>query len=160
MVSRDGGASWTTVVAAPNQLVILNWFVSADGHVLASPTTPFVSPGVSATAVVGTAVAGTAVVGTAVPFPPPTFQSGGHPLLNGTPSGGAYNSPADVTPVSGKSYIMSYDPANNRWSNVTTPPENGELLEVTPASANGGAILWFMGTGTKGTQYTLYRYVV
>jgi hypothetical protein len=128
--------------------------------VLASPTTPFVSPGVSATAVVGTAVAGTAVVGTAVPFPPPTFQSGGHPLLNGTPGGGAYNSPADVTPVSGKSYIMSYDPANNRWSNVTTPPENGELLEVTPASANGGAILWFMGTGTTGTQYTLYRYVV
>ena len=162
MVSLDGGASWKTVATPLNQETILNWFVGADGRVFASPATPFIAPGVSATAIVGTATSGTAV-----PVPPSTPQSGsGHPPLSGTSQSVSVNSsssaspPSDVSPPPGKSYIMSYNPASNGWSKVTTPPENGDLLAVTPASTSGGAVLWFMGTGTTGTSYTLFRYVV
>ena len=162
MVSLDGGASWKTVATPLNQETILNWFVGADGRVFASPATPFILPGVSATTIVGTAIAGTAV-----PVPPQTPQSGtGRPPLSGTSQSVTVNSsssaspPSDVSPLPGKSYIMSYNPADNNWSKVTTPPENGEMLAVTPSGATAGAMLWFMGTGTTGTSYTLFRYVV
>ncbi len=157
MVSLDGGASWNTVATPLNQQTILNWFVSADGRVFASPTTPFISPSASATT----------IVGTTVPVLPVTPQSGtGRPPLSGTSQSVSVNSsssaspPSDVSPPPGKSYIMSYSPASNSWSKVTTPPQNGEMLAVTPAGTGGGAVLWFIGTGTSGTSYTLFRYVV
>jgi hypothetical protein len=163
-VSRDGGATWKTAATPPNQGSVVNWFASADGRVFVSPTTPFTSPGVSGTAV----IVGTAVVGTAVPVPPLTPQSGSsRPPSGGTPVSGTTHSvpssSADVAPPPGKSYIMSYDPASDSWSKVTTPPDRGALLAVTTvtaASAHGGAALWFMGSGTTGTTYTLYRYIV
>jgi hypothetical protein len=160
-VSRDGGASWKTVAAPPNQRAILNWFVSPDGHVIASPAiaaTTMPVPGESPTAIVGTAVPATPVSGT--PVVPLTGTATGattHSTSTSTNSG--LYSPAGISPPPGKSFIVNYNPASNSWSNVTTPPESGSLLAVTPG-ANGKTTLWFMGIGTTGTQYTLYRYAV
>lgn len=156
-ISRDGGASWKTVPALPNQGAILNWFVSADGQVIAAPTTPFVSPGVSATGIVGTGVA-------VPPSPATPHGAGGQPPVDGTPVGATINSstaysPADVSPTA-KSYIMRFDPASNNWSKIVTPPQNSTLLNVTPAGTQDRSVLWFMAVGTSGTTYTLYRYVL
>ncbi len=56
------------------------------------------------------------------------------------------------------SSIQRYDPATNKWSAVTNPPTSGTFLAVTPVDANGGAVLWFMGTSNG--KAALYRYVV
>lgn len=167
-VSRDGGTSWQVVATPPGQAAILNWFVSADGHVFTSPTVSFVV-GVSATVVVGTAVAGTAI-----PFPPccksvGTPQGGSSsPPVFGTAVGGTPNTssssasgPTDVSPPPGKSPILNYDPASNSWSKVVNPPASGEVLAVT-AGSNGEVVIWFLGVNvpTAKLQYTLYRFVL
>lgn len=162
-VSRDGGATWQAVTPPPDQAAILNWFVSADGHVFSSPTTSS-GAGVSGTAIiVGTAVAGTAVV------VPPCCKTGGtpqrgsvYPPVPGTAVGntsGSSSGLADVSPPPGKSPILNYDPASNSWSNVIDPPGIGEMLAVT-TGPHGETVLWFMAVGTSGTQYTLYRDIV
>lgn len=161
MVSRDAGATWQTVVTAPNQQTLLDWFVSTDGRVFSS-TMPLVVPGASTTVIVETAIAGTAV-----PVPSWTSQVGQSQAHGSGTSGsakvnssGSSNSPAAILPSPGKGFILSYGPARNSWSTVATLPASGALLSVTPANATGEAVLWYMGTGTSATQYTLYRYVV
>jgi hypothetical protein len=146
-VSTNGGANWQQVVAAPNEQVIQGWFVSADGHIYTSPTIVSSSPGVGPTA-----IAGTAIVGTAVPATP-VFST---PLPVTTSTGGLPDIQLTL-PVSHPS-IQSYDLANHTWSQVTTPPVNGNLLQVTPADTHGGAILWYVGL--QGTHYALYRFSV
>ena len=146
-VSTNGGASWQQVAAAPNEQVIQGWFVSADGNVFTSPTISFSVPGsgptaVSGTAIVGTAVPATPVFGTPLPV---TMSNGGLPDIQST------------LPVSHPG-IQSYNLASHSWSQVTTPPADGRLLQVTPADTHGGAILWYVGL--QGTRYTLYRYMV
>ena len=54
--------------------------------------------------------------------------------------------------------IQRYDLASHSWSQVTTPPANGDLLEVTPSNTHGGAILWYVDL--QGSHYALYRYEV
>lgn len=149
-VSADGGASWQQVATPPNEQVIQEWFVSVDGRVYTSPTISFSTPGVGATA-----IAGTAIVGTAVPVMPstPVFAT---PLPVRTATGGMPDIQSTM-PVS-HPYIQRYDPASHTWSQVTTPPANGHLLQVTPADTHGGAILWYVGL--QDSHYALYRYIV
>jgi hypothetical protein len=149
-VSTNGGASWQQVAAPPNEQVIQGWFVSASGQVFTSPTIASSSPGVGPTAIVGTAI-----VGTAVPVMPatPVF---GTPLPVKTATG-AMPDIQSTLPVSHPG-IQRYDLASHSWSQVTTPPANGDLLEVTPSSTYGGAILWYVDL--QGSHYALYRYVV
>ena len=146
-VSTNGGASWQQVAAPPEEQLIQNWLVSADGSVYTSPTISSASPGVGATAVAGTPIAGTAVPATPVnttPLPVRTVP-GGLPDIQTT------------LPVSHPS-ILRYNPASQTWSQVTQPPISGQLLQVTPADTHGGAVLWYVGL--SGTQYVLYRYMV
>jgi len=146
-VSSNGGASWQQVAAAPNEQVIQGWFVSADGNVFTSPTISFSSPGVGTTTIIGTAIVGTAIPAT------PVF---GTPLPVTTSTGGLPDIQTTL-PVSHPG-ILSYDLTSQSWSQVTTPPAGGRLLEVTPAATNGGAILWYVGL--QGPHYVLYRYTV
>ena len=141
-VSANGGASWQQVAAPPTEQVIQGWFVSADGNVFTSPTISFSVPGSGPTAIVGTAVPATPVFGTPLPV---TTSTGGLPDIQST------------LPVSHPG-IQRYDLASHSWSQVTTPPADGRLLQVTPADTHGGAILWYVGL--QGTPYTLYRYIV
>src|SRR5579859_5527663 len=129
-VSTNGGTNWQQVVAAPNEQVIQGWFVSADGHIYTSPTITSSSPGVGPTAITGTAIPATPVYGTPLPATPLT---GGLPDIQST------------LPVSHPS-IQRYDLASHTWSQVTTPPTDGHLLQVTPADTHGGAILWYVGS--------------
>jgi hypothetical protein len=146
-VSTNGGANWQQVVAAPNEQVIQGWFVSADGHVFTSPTITSSSPGVGSTAVSGTAIVGTAIPAT------PVFST----PLPVTPSTGGLPDIQSTLPVSHPG-IQRYDLASHSWGQVTTPPAEGRLLQVTSADTHGGAILWYVGL--QGTHYTLYRYTV
>jgi len=148
-VSTNGGASWQEVATPLNEGAIQGWFVSADGHVYTSPTVSSSTPGVGATA-----ISGTAIVGTAVPVMPstPVF---GTPLPLRTATGGM---PEIQAPPNAKPYIQRYDPASHAWSQVTTPPASGNLLQVTSADAHGGAILWYIGIADS--HYALYRYIV
>jgi hypothetical protein len=146
-VSTNGGVSWQQVTAPPNEQIIQGWFVSADGHVFTSPTISFSSPGGGPTA-----IAGTAIVGTAVPATPVL----GTPLPVKTGAGGLPDIQSTL-PVPHPS-IQSYDLASHTWSQVTTPPANGRLLQVTPADTHGGAILWFVGL--QAQHYMLYRFTV
>ncbi len=144
-VSANGGASWQQVATAPNEQVIQGWFVSADGNVFTSPTISFSVPGSGPTAIAGTAIVGTAVPATPVygtPLPV-TTSTGGLPDIQTT------------LPVSHPG-IQRYDLASHSWSQVTTPPADGRLLQVTPADTHGGTILWYVGL--QGTHYALYRY--
>ncbi len=145
-VSRDGGASWQTVAIPTDMLSVQNWYVSPGGQVYASPTIPFNGQ--------PTAVAGTAVAVTAVPIPTRIPQNAElPPQQNSLP--GVH---ASGVPVALSQIIRRYDPASNRWSDVTRPPAAGFMLQVTPAQANSGAILWF--TGMVNGRTSLYRYIV
>ena len=146
-VSRDGGASWQTVAIPTDMLSVQNWYVSPSGQVHASPTIPFSG---QPTAVVGTAVAVTAVP--IVPTRNPQnaeLPSQQNPLPDVRASG---------VPAAPAQIIRRYDPTSNSWSDVTRPPTPGFMLQVAPAQANSGAILWFIGTGNG--RESLYRYVV
>jgi hypothetical protein len=149
-VSTDGGASWQQVATPPAEQLIQDWLVSPDGSVYTSPTISSGSPGAG-----GTAVAGTPIVGTAIPATP-VF---GRPLAATPPGGGLpeIQAPPQSTPQATAS-IQRYDPASHTWSQVTTPPLSGHLLQVTPADTHGGTVLWYVGL--QETHYVLYRYVV
>lgn len=146
-VSTNGGASWQQVAKPPEEQLIQDWFVSADGSVYTSPTISSVSPGVGPSVIPGTAIAGTAVPATPVygtPLPVRTVPSGLPDIQTTLPA-----SHPD---------IQRYDLASHTWSNVTIPPISGHLLAVTPTGTNGGSVLWYVGL--QGTQYALYRYSV
>ena len=145
-VSKDGGASWQLVAIPSDMLSIQNWYVSPGGQVYASPTIPISGQ--------PTAVAGTAVAVTAVPIPTRNPQNAELPPQQNSPSGVH----ASGVPVALSQIIRRYDPASNSWSDVTSPPAAGFMLQVTPAQANSGAILWF--SGMDNGRASLYRYVV
>jgi hypothetical protein len=132
---------------------IQSWFVSPGGQVYASPTIP-----ISGTP---TTITVTAVPATPVPG---NHQYAGLPVPQEASSAGApFNASAVARnqgmPIASSQTIRRYDPTTNRWSDVTRPPIPGFMLQVTPAQANSGAILWFTGTTSTG-QMTLYRFVV
>ena len=144
-VSTNGGATWQEVAIPSDMLSIQNWYVDPDGQVYASPTLPFSGQ--------PTAVAGTVVPIT--PVPRPTVKPRSSSV--GAQSIDAAIYPQTV-PVTASQFIRSYDPTSKSWSDLTRPPTAGFLLQVTPAHANSGAVLWFMGTINE--QATLYRFVV
>jgi hypothetical protein len=145
-ISTNGGASWQSVAIPSDMLSVQSWYVSPGGRVYASPTIPFNGQ--------PTAVAGTAVAVTAVPIPTRIPQNAELPPQQNSPSGVHTSGvPAALSQI-----IRRYDPASNSWSDVTRPPAAGFTLQVTPAQANSGAILWF--TGMVDGRTSLYRYVV
>src|SRR5260370_27430836 len=109
---------------------IKNWYVSPGGEVFAPPTILSKDQ--------PPAVAGTAVAVTAVPVPTRNPQNAELPPQQNSPSGVH----ASAVPVALSQIIRRYDPASNSWSDVTRPPAAGFVLQVTPAQANSGAILW------------------
>jgi hypothetical protein len=159
-MSTDSGSNWQNVVIPSDMQSIQNWYVSPGGQVYASPTIPFSGQ--------PTAIPGTIEPATPVPFPTGNPQSG----IQGVPSVGTDVSrpspiyrPASVVavhaqtpPVALSQFIRRYDPNTNSWSDVTRPPTQGFMLQLTTAQATSGAILWFVGITDKGQ--VLYRYVV
>jgi hypothetical protein len=156
-ISTNGGSKWQNVAIPSDMQSIQNWFVSPEGLVYASPTIPFSSQ--------PTAIVGTIVPTTPVPFPTGNPQSS-------IPSEGvdvSRPSPIDrpsslvvmhakTMPVAPPQFIRLNDPSNNSWSNVTRPPAQGFMLQLTPAQVTSGAVLWFVGMADNGQ--VLYRYVV
>ncbi|HVB72168.1 MAG TPA: hypothetical protein VNE38_01305 [Ktedonobacteraceae bacterium] len=140
-VSTDGGANWQQVPTSADEQNIQSWFVSADGHVYTSPTMSYTMPGTQPTITKGTAVPATPKGVSSTPLPVST-------VIRITP---------DIQ-VPAQAHILSFDASSKKWSQVTTPPTTGNLIEVTPTGTRGGAILWFMGV--QDAQYALYRYTV
>ncbi len=157
-MSTNGGSTWNNLPMPPDMQSIQNWFVSSAGQVYASPTISF--------SIQPTAIPGTIQPATLVPYPTSTPQTG-------VPSAGADISrpspmyqPASFVAVQAQGetaapaqFIRRYDPNTNSWSNVTSPPTNGFMLQLTPVQSTSGAVLWFVGMGDNG-QEILYRYVV
>ena len=167
-MSTNSGSNWQNVAIPSDMQSIQNWYVSPAGQVYASPTIPFSGQ--------PTAVVGTAIPATVVPFPTGNPQSHKH---GASPVGADVSRPSPMyrppvafptfrisvvpvrsltTPVASSQFIRRYDPDTNSWSNVTRPPAQGFLLQLTPAQTAGGAILWFVGITDNGQ--VLYRYVV
>src|SRR5260221_14250907 len=126
--------------------IVHNGYASPGGELYASLTIPISGQ--------PTAVAGTAVAVTAVPIPTRNPQNAELPPQQNSPSGVH----ASGVPVALSQIIRRYDPASNSWSVVTRPPAAGFMLQVTPAQANSGAILWF--SSMDNGRASLYRYVV
>jgi hypothetical protein len=152
-VSRDGGASWQNVPAAPGQVYVQNWFADAHGDVFADALDLKAgTPGGQVTAVTGTVVAVTPV---RVPAGTPQSRilvPGGDTSIT---SGQTTVQPGAVPAFS--TLIERYDLAANAWSVVTNPPASGALLALTPEGASGDT-LWYIGMN-KGKE-VLYRFVV
>jgi hypothetical protein len=163
-MSINGGSNWQ-IVAIPSTIQsIQNWFVSPAGQVYVSPTIPFSGQ--------PTAIPGTLEPATPVPFPTGTPQSVAPPVQQGASSVGAdlsRTSPIDrpsflvaihtqTVSVAPSQFIRRYDPNTNSWSDVTRPPTQGFMLQLTPEQASSGTILWFVGMTDKGQ--VLYRFVV
>ena len=157
-VSANGGMTWKNVAIPSDMQSIQSWFVSPGGQVYASPTMPFSG---TPTTIIITAVPVTPVPGNyqyaGLPASPPGPLSifDGEGEGGGAPSPGAYSR---GVPIATSQPITRYDPATDRWNDVTRPPVPGFMLQLTPAQANSGAILWFSGMTASG-QETLYRFV-
>jgi hypothetical protein len=154
-LSINGGANWQKIAIPSDVQNILNWYVSPGGQVYASPTIPFSGQ--------PTAVVGTAVPITPLPNPTGNPQSAIPSKQQGASSVGAqFIAPpsvhAQAVPIEPAQFIQRYDPTTNTWSDVTRPPTPGFMLQLTPAQATSGAILWFIGMTASG-QMILYRYV-
>jgi len=154
-MSKSGGSNWHNVAIPADMQSIQNWYISPVGQVYASPTIPFTGQ--------PTAVVGTAIPATVVPFPTgnPQSRSVGADVTRSSPT---YRPSSFVavhaltTPVASSQFIRRYDPTTNSWSNVTRPPTQGFMLQLSSAQATSGTILWFVGIADKGQ--VLYRYVV
>ncbi len=158
-ISTNGGSSWQNRTIPSDMKSIQNWFVSAMGQVYVSPTISFSTQ--------PTIIPGTIQPSTPVPNQSGSSQNG----TQGVPPVGADVSrppliyqPASFNVVQARSipnatpqFIRRYDPNTNSWSNVTNPPTNGYMLQLTPAQSSGGAVLWFVGISNSGQ--TLYRYI-
>lgn len=154
-LSTNGGASWQKIAIPSDVQSIQNWYVSPGGQAYTSPTIPFSGQ--------LTAVVGTAVPITPVPNPWSSPQSAIPPNSQGASvTGFQFTAPpalhAQAVPTVPAKFIQRYDPTTNTWSHVTRPPAPGFMLQLTPAQATSGAILWFIGMTANG-QMTLYRYV-
>jgi photosystem II stability/assembly factor-like uncharacterized protein len=158
-LSTNGGSNWQNITIPSDMQSIQNWFVSPIGQAYASPTIPSSSQ--------PTAIPGTIVPATPVPFPTGNPQSG----IQRSPVGADLSRPSPIyrpsslfdvhlqtTSIAFSQFIRRYDPNTGSWSNVAWPPSQGYMLQLTPAQATSGAILWFVGTTDKGQA--LYRYVV
>jgi len=159
-MSKNGGSSWQNVVIPSGMQSIQNWFVSSAGQVYASPTIPFSGQ--------PTAIPGTAVPSTPIPLPTVNPQSGvyGNPVGADLSRQPLIYQPASlvvghirIVSLAPSQFIRKYDPNTNSWSNVTRPPTNGFMLQLSSVQSRSGAVLWFVGVGENGTQ-SLYRYVV
>jgi hypothetical protein len=158
-MSTNGGSNWQNVAIPSDMQSIQNWYVSPAGQVYASPTIPFSGQ--------PTAIVGTVEPATPVPFPTGNPQSG----VQGNPVGADLSRPLPIyrpasagvhtqaVPITPSQFIRRYDPATNSWSDVTMPPTSGFMVQLTPAQATSGAIIWFVGMTGNG-QMALYRYVV
>ncbi len=151
--SSNGGTTWKNVAIPSGMQSIQNWFASPEGQVYASPTIPFSG---TPTAITITAVPVTPVPG--------NYEYARLPIHQEASSAGAQsNAPAGArtqdVPIATSQSIRRYDPTTDSWKDVTMPPVPGFMLQLTPAQANSGAILWFTGTTSSG-QMTLYRFVV
>jgi photosystem II stability/assembly factor-like uncharacterized protein len=149
-MSSNGGATWRDVAPPVGLFGLNNWFGSAGGQVILG--------GLYAAAGSPTAIPGTAVPVTPIPSTP----QASHGIHNGYPSNATskdMQAPlSSQAPMAAPSpYIQRYDPATNNWNRVVMPPAYGLLVEVTPADANGGTVMWFMGMNNK--EVDLYRYV-
>lgn len=150
-MSSDGGATWRDVAPPIGLFGLSNWFVTANGQVILGGL--YVTTG-SPTAIPGTAVPATPVAST--PQASRDIQNG---YPNNATSRDAREPLSSQSPLVAPSlYIQRYDPVANKWSRVVMPPAYGLVVEVTTADANGGAVLWFMGTKSK--EVDLYRYVM
>jgi len=160
-MSTNGGLNWQNVVIPSDMQSIQNWFVSPGGQVYASPTIPFSSQ--------PTVIPGTIQPSTPVPYPTNTPQTG---IQSTSPVGADLSRPSPVyrpasvvdmytqaTHFTPSQFIRRYDPNTNGWSNVTSPPTPGFMLQLTPVQSTSGAVLWFVGMTDNGGE-TLYRYVV
>jgi hypothetical protein len=157
-MSTNAGSTWTNVDIPSDMQSIQNWFVSSGGQVYASPTIPFNGQ--------PTAIPGTSVPATTVPLPTVNPQTGSIPsvgadvsrpsLMYQPSSFVAVNAQAET--VAPSQFIRRYDPNTNSWSNVTSPPTNGFMLQLTPVQSNSGAVIWFVSMGNNGQ--VLYRYIV
>jgi len=155
-VSTNAGSSWQIVAIPTKMQSIQNWYVSPDGRVYASPTLPLSGQ--------PTAITGTVVPSTPIPVPTGNPQSGVPPIGQGASSVGTqFIAPSGVLtqamPMPPSQFIRRYDPTTNSWSDVTRPPTPGFMLQLTPAQATSGAVLWFAGMTNNG-EVMLYRYVV
>ena len=158
-MSTNGGSTWQNVSIPSDMQSIQNWFVSPVGQVYASPTIPFSSQ--------PTVIPGTIQQSTHVPFPTANPQSD-----VSSPVGADSSRPSPIyrpsslvaihtqtLPVALSQFIRRYDPNTNSWSNVTSPPTPGFMLQLTPVQSNTGVVLWFAGLAANG-EVILYRYVV
>jgi hypothetical protein len=158
-VSTNGGLNWQNVVIPSDMQSIQNWFVSPGGQVYASPTIPFSGQ--------PTAIPGTIEPSTPVPYPTANPQYGvsssvGADLSRPSPiyrPSSLVATHTQTVSVAPSQFIRRYDPNTNSWSNVTSPPTPGFMIQLTPVQSNSGAILWFVGMADNGGA-TLYRYVV
>jgi hypothetical protein len=151
-VSTDGGSNWNTVSIPSDMQSIQNWFVSSAGQVYTSPTIPFtIQP---------TVIPGTVAPSTPVPFPTNSTSVGAdvsRPSPMYRPTSLVALHTLAVSVASSQS-IRRYDPNTNTWSNVTNPPNNGYMLQLTSIQSSSGTILWFVVMGENGQ--VLYRYIV
>ncbi|HEY6284267.1 MAG TPA: hypothetical protein VIX20_01275 [Ktedonobacteraceae bacterium] len=159
-VSMNGGTNWQNGIKHSDMQSIQNWFVSPIGQVYASPTIPFSGQ--------PTVIPGTIAPSTPVPFPTSAPQTGIQAI---PPVGADLSRPSPIyrpasfvaihtqtVPVAPSQFIRRYDPNTNSWSNVTSPPTPGFMLQLTPVQSTSGAVLWFVGMGDNGQ--VLYRYIV
>jgi hypothetical protein len=157
-VSTNGGSNWRNVAIPSDMQSIQNWYVSPNGQVYASPTIPFSSQ--------PTAIVGTIVPTTPLPFPTGNPQSITSPVGADLSRPSPIYRPSSFVTIQSESvfvahpqFIRRYDPNTSNWSDVTRPPTQGFMLQLTPTQATSGAILWFVGVGDNGIEI-LYRYVV
>ncbi len=159
-VSTNGGSSWQNIAIPSDMKSIQNWYVSATGQVYACPTISFSTQ--------PTIIPGTIQPSTPVPVPSSPTQNGAQgvppvgadllrPLLVYQPSSFDVSHTLN-TSFAPSQFIRRYDPSTNSWSNVTNPPTNGFMLQLTPVQSSSGAVLWFVGVGNNGQ--TLYRCIV
>jgi hypothetical protein len=158
-MSTNGGSTWNNVAIPSDMQSIQNWFVSSMGQVYASPTIPFSSQ--------PTVIPGTIQQVTPVPTSPsqngaqsvpPVGADLSRPSLIYQPASLVVIHTRNVSSAPSQ-FIRRYDPNTNSWSNVTTPPTPGFMLQVTPIQSASGAVLWFVGLDDTGKEI-LYRYVV
>ncbi len=143
-MSNDGGVTWHDVPGLPQTTYLQSWFTGQNGQVYVYSGELHLQPRIET---------GTAIAVTAVTVPGGTSQS--HPTVqtSGLPTILQPVETPTATVVQTK--IERYDPASGKWSNITQPPSQGNLLAVTPGS-NATDLLWFMGTA-NGIP-AMYRY--
>ncbi|GAC1430700.1 MAG: hypothetical protein PVS3B3_17230 [Ktedonobacteraceae bacterium] len=133
-VSKDGGATWSTIKQPDEGSFVQNWFVSADGQVyLAS----------------GVAISGqpTGTIGTIVPVGTEQMKPVGNiATIN------------QRIPEGSTTTIQRYDVTNGTWSIISKTPSSGTLLSVTTSATLHKTTLWFLSDDNNAQ--VLYREIL